>query len=89
MLAKNDIIKDAASTKNIADRVRFGRHILDVYNLRSYIAWSSASDKQIVRVISDCGKTKVNDYRFFAENDVIRFEISMNNVSSGHFCQAS
>jgi hypothetical protein len=51
MLTKDNIVKYASRTEDVADRVRLGCHILDVYYLGGHIAWGSAPDKEIVRVI--------------------------------------
>lgn len=66
MLAENDVIEDAANTEDVTDGLRLGRHILNIDNLWSHIAWRATSHKEIVRVISNRGKSKVDDDRLFA-----------------------
>lgn len=52
MFTKDYIVKYASRTEHIADWVRLGRHIFDVYDLWSDVTWGSAPDKEIVRVVS-------------------------------------
>ena len=89
MFTKNYIIKDAPSTKNIANWMRFSRHILYVYNLRSHISWSSTTNKKIVGIISNCSQPKVNHYWLFTQNNIVWLEITMDYIFSGHLCQSS
>lgn len=43
MLAKYYVVENATCTKNVANGLRFSCHVLDVYDLRSHIARSTAT----------------------------------------------
>ena len=91
MLAEDDVVEDASCTEDIADGMRLGRHVLDIDDLRGDIARRAAPDKQVIGVVSDCGQSKVDNYwllRVFAEDDVVRFEVTMDDVASGHLGEA-
>jgi len=45
MLAEDDVVEDAAWTENVADWMWLGSHILDIYDLGSHVARSTASNK--------------------------------------------
>ena len=66
MLAEDDVIEDATRTEDVTDRMGFGIHVLDVYYLRSYIARSTATHEQVVRVVSHSCQSEIDDYRLFA-----------------------
>lgn len=89
MFTENDVIKDASNTKNIADWMRFGRHVFNVNNLRSDISWSATSNKQIIGIVGYRGQSEVDYDRFFTQNDIVRFEVSMDDIFSCHFDQSS
>lgn len=66
MLAEDDVIENAANTEHITDGMGLGRHVFDVDNFRSHVAWSSTPDEQIVGVIGDCCQSEINYDRLFA-----------------------
>lgn len=84
MLAEDDVVEDTASTKDVTDRLRLGRHILDVNDLGSNITRSSTSYKEVVRVIGNSSKSEIDDDWLFAEDDVVRLQITMDHVLSCH-----
>lgn len=89
MLAKNDVIKDASRTENVAYWVRFGRHVLNVDDLRRHVSWSTTSHKKIVRIVSNRSQAKIDNYRLLTQDNIIRFEITVNYIFSGQLCQSS
>lgn len=44
-------VEDESKAEDVADRLVFGAHVLDVDDLRSHIAWSAASNKEILRLV--------------------------------------
>ena len=89
MFAENDIVEDAASTENITNRMWFSGHVFDIYDLRGNIAWSTATNEEIVRVVCDCSQAEVDYYGLFTKDDIVWLEISMYYISSWHLGQSS
>ena len=78
MLAKYYVVEYAAGTEHIANRLRFCCHVLDVYDLRSHIARSTATDKQIIGIISYSCQAEIDYDGLLAENDIVWLEVTMN-----------
>lgn len=73
MLAENNVIEYAAYAENITNWMGFGRHVFDIDYLRCYISWRPTSYKQIIGIICNGSKSKINDDRLLAQYDIIRF----------------
>jgi len=71
MFTENDIVKDASHTKNVTNWMGLCGHVLDIYDLRSYIPWSSAPYEKVIRIIGYCCQSKINNNGLFAQNDII------------------
>ena len=89
MLTENYVVKDAPNTEHITDWMRFCRHVLDVDDLWCDIPWSSASYEQVIWIVSHSCQSEVNNDRFLTQNDIVRFEITMNYILSRHFYQTT
>ena len=89
MFAEDDVVENATDAENIADGLRLGRHVFYVYDLGGHVAGSSASDEEVVRVIGHRCQTEIDYYWLFAQNYVVRFQISMDYVFPGHLGETS
>lgn len=89
MLAEDYVVKDAAGTEDIAYWLGFCRHVFDVDDLGGHVPRGTATDEEVVGVIGNCCETEVDYYWLFAQDYVVRLQISMDNVFSCHFCKAS
>jgi len=88
MLAENDIVEDAPNTEDIADGLRLCWHILNIDDFWSDVTRCPTSDKEIVGVICNSGQTKVDYNWLFTQNDVIGFQIAVDDVLAGHLSKA-
>lgn len=66
MLAEDYVVENATCTENVTDRMRLCAHVLNVYDFRRHIAWSTASNEQIVWIVSYRRQAEINYYRLFA-----------------------
>ena len=89
MPIENHIIKDATCAENVTNWQWLCAHILNIYNLRRNIAWSTTTHKQILGFICYRRQTKVDYYRLFTQYYVLWFQVSMNYVFSRHLAQPS
>lgn len=77
-------MEDDSRREDIADRVAFGLHILDVDDLGSHESWGSASHKKVFLFFSVGSQSEITDADFEAvlpfEHDIFGFEVSVNDA---------
>ena len=85
-------MEDESQAENIADGVILCLHIFDVDHLRSHIAWSSASNKQIFLCFCELCKTKISNdalpTALISEDEVFGFEIAVHDAFCVHFLES-
>lgn len=89
MFAKDDVVENATDAEDIADGLGLGGHVLNVDDLGGYVAGSAASDEEVIRVVGHRCQSEIDYDWLFAQNDVIGFEISMDDVFPGHLGKTS
>lgn len=84
-------MEDETQAEHVTDGVIFSLHVLDIDDLRSHIARSSAPDKQVLISITKFSQPEVSNNEVTAawcpENEVFRFEISVHSLFAVHFLE--
>jgi hypothetical protein len=86
-------MEDEAQAENVADGVILSLHVLDVDDLRSHIAGSSAAHEEILLGIAKLCKSEVSDDALSpavlgAEDEVFRLEIAMHSLLGMHLLES-
>lgn len=80
-------MENDSNRKYITYSWTFSGQIFDVYDFGGNKTWSSASDKQILLLVWVCSQSKIADGQvmsiFFSENDILGFEVAMDDFVSG------
>lgn len=84
-------MEDKPQAEHIANGFILGLHILDIDDLRSHVARSSASHEEILRNIRELRQSEVSNHALetslISEQDVFWFEIAMHDLLGVHFLQ--
>lgn len=84
-------MEDEPQAEHIAYGLVLGLHILDVDDLGSHVARSSASHEEILRNIRELRQSEVSNHALetslISEQDVLWFEVAMHDLLGVHFLQ--
>lgn len=84
------MVEDGSHTEYICDGLAFSCEVFDIDDLRSHIAGSTTPDEQIGFLVCNCSQTEIYYHHILAilpKHYVLRFQISMYYVLSGHLSQ--
>lgn len=84
-------MEDQPKAEHVTYWLVFSAHIFDIDDLRSNIAWSTASNEEIIGLIRKFSKAKVRYYTvpasFLPEDQILRLKVTMHDLFGVHFLQ--